>query len=143
MEYLGNLFRATLDVPARKTDYQVRSRRRLPHRPPCYMLCMPGAGLLAQHPTPCCHSLRQALLPTCTVPRCRWCVQVGEQLLRDLVFIHLDSPADKLQLTVQMLLKLYALVSGAAPPLQPALASTGGQAGTDFHAADGSPLFHR
>ncbi|KAL4423560.1 hypothetical protein ABPG77_004600, partial [Micractinium sp. CCAP 211/92] len=109
VEYLGNLFRATLDVPARKTDYQVRSRRRLPHRPPCYMLCMPGAGLLAQHRTPCCHSLRQALLPTCTVPRCRWCMQVGEQLLRDLVFIHLDSPADKLQLTVQMLLKLYAL----------------------------------
>lgn len=32
-------------------------------------------------------------------------------LLRDLLFIHLDEPADKLQLTVQMLLKLYALVS--------------------------------
>lgn len=38
-------------------------------------------------------------------------MQVGEQLLRDLLFIHLDQPADKLQLTVQMLLKLYALVS--------------------------------
>ncbi|EFN59491.1 hypothetical protein CHLNCDRAFT_138110, partial [Chlorella variabilis] len=56
VEYLGRLFRATLDAPDRKTDYQV-----------------------------------------------------GEQLLRDLLFIHLDQPADKLQLTVQMLLKLYAL----------------------------------
>lgn len=58
MEYLGNLFRAVLDAPARKTDHQV-----------------------------------------------------GEQLLRELLLIHLDQPADKLQLVVQMLLKLYALVS--------------------------------
>lgn len=56
VEYLGSLFRATLDAPARKTDHQV-----------------------------------------------------GEQLLRELLFIHLDAPAEKLQLTVQMLLKLYAL----------------------------------
>ncbi|KAL4859361.1 DNA-directed RNA polymerase I subunit 2 [Chlorella vulgaris] len=56
VEYLGNLFRAVLDAPARKTDHQV-----------------------------------------------------GEQLLRELLLIHLDQPADKLQLVVQMLLKLYAL----------------------------------
>lgn len=36
---------------------------------------------------------------------------MGEQLLRELLFIHLDAPADKLQLAVAMLLKLYALVS--------------------------------
>ena len=42
-------------------------------------------------------------------------MQVGEQLLRELVFIHLEQPSDKLQLVVQMLLKLYALVS--APDL--------------------------
>jgi hypothetical protein len=40
-------------------------------------------------------------------------VQVGEYLLRTLLFIHLDHPADKLQLAIQMLLKLYALVSTA------------------------------
>ena len=42
---------------------------------------------------------------------CGYFVQVGEQLLRELVFIHLEQPSDKLQLVVQMLLKLYALVS--------------------------------
>ncbi|PSC76790.1 DNA-directed RNA polymerase I subunit 2 isoform X1 [Micractinium conductrix] len=35
--------------------------------------------------------------------------QVGEQLLRELLFIHLEAPADKLALAVQMLLKLFAL----------------------------------
>jgi DNA-directed RNA polymerase I subunit RPA2 len=61
IEYLGSLFRAALDAPPRRTDYQV-----------------------------------------------------GEMLLRELLFIHLDQPADKLQLAVQMLLKLYALVGGGA-----------------------------
>ncbi len=37
-------------------------------------------------------------------------MQVGEHLLRTLLFIHLDKPADKLQLAMQMLIKLYALV---------------------------------
>ncbi|GLC33155.1 hypothetical protein PLESTB_000364600 [Pleodorina starrii] len=42
--------------------------------------------------------------------------EVGEALLRDYVFIHLDParPADKLALLLAMLHKLYALVAGAA-----------------------------
>lgn len=59
LEYLGSIFRVTLDVPARKTD-----------------------------------------------------LQVGEYLLRNFLFIHLDKPADKLQLGIHMLLKLYALANG-------------------------------
>jgi len=39
-------------------------------------------------------------------------MQVGDHLLRTQLFIHLDSPGDKLQLAYQMLLKLYALVDG-------------------------------
>lgn len=38
--------------------------------------------------------------------------EVGEELLRKYVFIHLSEPADKLQLMLAMLHKLYALVSG-------------------------------
>jgi hypothetical protein len=37
--------------------------------------------------------------------------EVGEELLRKYVFIHLSEPADKLQLMLAMLHKLYALVS--------------------------------
>jgi len=37
---------------------------------------------------------------------------VGEELLRKYVFIHLSEPADRLQLMLAMLHKLYALVSG-------------------------------
>lgn len=59
VEYLGSLFRVTLDLPARKTD-----------------------------------------------------LQVGEYLLRENLFIHLDKSADKLQLGIHMLLKLYALANG-------------------------------
>lgn len=39
--------------------------------------------------------------------------EVGEELLRKYVFIHLSEPADKLQLMLAMLHKLYALVSEA------------------------------
>lgn len=46
--------------------------------------------------------------------------EVGEELLRKYVFIHLSEPADKLQLMLAMLHKLYALVStiqgGASTP---------------------------
>ena len=35
---------------------------------------------------------------------------VGEQLLRDVIFVHLTSRHDKLNLLVLMLRKLYALV---------------------------------
>lgn len=38
--------------------------------------------------------------------------EVGEELLRRYVFIHLDKPADKLELMLAMLHKLYALVGG-------------------------------
>lgn len=38
-------------------------------------------------------------------------LQAGEHLLRHYVFIHLSKPADKLNLLVQMLHKLYALVN--------------------------------
>ena len=40
--------------------------------------------------------------------------QVGQQLLRECIFIHLDNPADKLALLLAMLQKLYALVAGQA-----------------------------
>lgn len=58
VEYLGSLFRVALDLPERKTDFQV-----------------------------------------------------GEHLLHNLLFIHLENMADKLQLAYQMLLKLYALAN--------------------------------
>ena len=38
--------------------------------------------------------------------------QVGQQLMREHLFIHLDQPLDKLNLLLAMLQKLYALVSG-------------------------------
>lgn len=126
VEYLGNLFRAALDAPARKTDYQVG------------LVGWAALGWLARLVGPGSIGLAGSI-PGCTAAwatvlqlsgkagnGCMLCVlicwpltagrtpthlQVGEQLLRDLLFIHLDEPADKLQLTVQMLLKLYALVS--------------------------------
>lgn len=39
-------------------------------------------------------------------------LQVGQQLLRECIFIHLERPADKLNLLLAMLQKLYALVAG-------------------------------
>lgn len=39
-----------------------------------------------------------------------WPLQVGLLLLDSQLFIHLTHPADKLQLALQMLMKLYALV---------------------------------
>ena len=39
---------------------------------------------------------------------------VGEQLLRDVIFVHLTSRHDKLNLLVLMLRKLYALVRRSA-----------------------------
>ena len=38
---------------------------------------------------------------------------VGEQLLRELIFVHLSRPADKFALLILMLRKLYALASGS------------------------------
>lgn len=38
--------------------------------------------------------------------------QVGEHVLRNFLFVHLDSPRDKIQLGYSMLLKLYALANG-------------------------------
>jgi DNA-directed RNA polymerase I subunit RPA2 len=46
--------------------------------------------------------------------------EVGEELLRKYVFIHLSEPADKLQLMLAMLHKLYALVSEACCIVQTA-----------------------
>ena len=40
--------------------------------------------------------------------------QIGESLLRQYVFVHLDHAADKFQLLLHMLHKLYALVRGNA-----------------------------
>lgn len=37
-------------------------------------------------------------------------MEVGQELLRRYVFIHLEAPGDKLQLMLTMLHKLYALV---------------------------------
>lgn len=51
------------------------------------------------------------LLLCSSLPR-RSDYEVGEELLRKYVFIHLSEPADKLQLMLAMLHKLYALVSG-------------------------------
>ena len=39
-------------------------------------------------------------------------LQIGEIVMRKFVFIHLERPADKLNLLVAMMQKLYALVSG-------------------------------
>lgn len=44
-------------------------------------------------------------------------MEVGEELLRKYVFTHLQEPADKLQLMLAMLHKLYAMVSPPEPPL--------------------------
>jgi hypothetical protein len=41
-------------------------------------------------------------------------VAVGEELLRRYVFIHLEHAADKLQLMLAMLHKLYSLVSASS-----------------------------
>lgn len=41
---------------------------------------------------------------------------VGQRLLRQYVFRHLERPADKMLLLLQMLHKLYALVRGLARP---------------------------
>jgi DNA-directed RNA polymerase I subunit RPA2 len=38
-------------------------------------------------------------------------LQIGEKVLKDFVFTHLQSPESKFELLVQMLLKLYALVN--------------------------------
>ena len=38
-------------------------------------------------------------------------MQIGRRLLRDFVFIHLDSDDDKFALLLEMLHKLYALVN--------------------------------
>lgn len=46
--------------------------------------------------------------------------EVGEELLRKYVFIHLSEPADKLQLMLAMLHKLYALVRPACCIVQTA-----------------------
>jgi DNA-directed RNA polymerase I subunit RPA2 len=39
------------------------------------------------------------------------CLQVGEKVIKDFVFVHLESVESKFNLLVQMLLKLYALVN--------------------------------
>ncbi|KAL6767395.1 hypothetical protein ACKKBF_B35095 [Auxenochlorella protothecoides x Auxenochlorella symbiontica] len=46
-----------------------------------------------------------------SVPARKTDYQVGELLLRENLFIHVEHPADKLQLGLQMLLKLYALAN--------------------------------
>jgi hypothetical protein len=54
-------------------------------------------------------------MPPCTLPTFpanrQSDYEVGEELLRQYVFIHLSEPADKMQLMLAMLHKLYALVS--------------------------------
>ena len=39
-------------------------------------------------------------------------MQVGQQLMREYIFLHLDQPLDKLNLLLAMLQKLYALAGG-------------------------------
>lgn len=50
--------------------------------------------------------------------------QVGEQLLRDYIFIHLDSPAEKLAILFQMIGKLFALVDERCCPDNPDAATS-------------------
>ena len=38
-------------------------------------------------------------------------MQIGEIVLRNFVFVHLEQPADKLQLLLAMMHKLYAMVT--------------------------------
>lgn len=45
------------------------------------------------------------------VPTWKTNYQVGEELLQENLFVHLDKPHDKLLLATQMLLKLYALAN--------------------------------
>ncbi len=58
---------------------------------------------------------------------------IGEKLLRDYVFVHLSRPADKLAFLLQMLHKLYALVSGQQAPDWHADVGTGSKHGTSKH----------
>lgn len=37
--------------------------------------------------------------------------QIGEVVLRNFVFVHLERPADKLQLLLAMMHKLYAMIT--------------------------------
>lgn len=50
--------------------------------------------------------------------------QVGEQLLRDFVFVHLDSPSEKLAVLLQMVGKLFALVDERCCPDNPDAATS-------------------
>jgi hypothetical protein len=108
VEYLGNLFRVAMDAPARKTDYQVGTWvgawvgwKDCTEWVGGQVVVVDAGGHLYHY------------LPLTIVPcwLAIFLLQIGEQLLRDLLFIHIDQPADKLQLTCQMLLKLFALVS--------------------------------
>lgn len=38
-------------------------------------------------------------------------MQIGEIVLRNFVFVHLEQPADKLQLLLAMMHKLYAMIT--------------------------------
>ncbi len=38
-------------------------------------------------------------------------LQIGETVLRNFVFVHLEQPADKLQLLLAMMHKLYAMIT--------------------------------
>jgi hypothetical protein len=73
----------------------------------------------------------RALFPACR----RSDSQVGEELLRKYVFIHLAEPGDKLQLMLAMLHKLYALVSKAGGSgFHPSFASTAFKVGIYWRA---------
>lgn len=56
----------------------------------------------------CSHTIILAGTGVCPCRRSDY--EVGEELLRKYVLIHLTEPADKLQLMLAMLHKLYALV---------------------------------
>ena len=122
VEYLGNLFRSALDAPPRKTDFQVGGRGCLHNRRSSGGDSGSAAAARERHRgvlrppalLHICRPFRQALLRPPPPPLNA--AQVGEQLLRELLFIHLEAPADKLALAVQMLLKLFALVSSLWQP---------------------------
>ncbi len=66
---------------------------------------------------PCFHAVLSSAIVAVHVCR-RSDYEVGEELLRKYVFIHLSEAADKLQLMLAMLHKLYALVSWSAARLR-------------------------
>ena len=130
LEYLGSMFRGTLNVPARFTDLQVGVNGTL------VGLLLTNVATAAQkllgerlwraHTLDCRHACsdsthgcmqdnRRAYHLSLALPHGQRAgavgLQAGEMLLREHIFIHLDRPIDKLKSLIAMTGKLFALVA--------------------------------